>query len=70
MTEMDTNENIEESPSWVIREKVSKKVILETFNIKIVKALNKTKYEAIPILKYLQEFNLQVKNSSLTKPNE
>lgn len=43
--------------SWVIREKVSKKVIMETFDPQLVAALSSKKYEAIPILQYLQSIN-------------
>lgn len=43
--------------SWVIREKVSKKVICETYDPAKVAALNKTKYEAVPILEYLASLN-------------
>lgn len=45
------------SASWVVREKTSKKVIFETFNQKIVDALNTEKYEAIPIREYLESLN-------------
>lgn len=43
--------------SWVIREKATRKVLFETFNRKIVEALNTDRYEAIPILEYLQSLN-------------
>jgi hypothetical protein len=43
--------------SWVIRNKVTKEVVLETFNPKAVAALNTEKYEAIPILEYLASLN-------------
>lgn len=45
------------SASWVIREKETGKVIMETFDSRKVTALNTSKYEAVPILKYLQELN-------------
>lgn len=35
--------------SWVIREKATGKVLFETFNPKVVKALNTAKYEAVEI---------------------
>jgi len=41
--------------SWVIREKATGRVLFETFEAKTVAALNTEKYEAVPILKYLQE---------------
>lgn len=43
--------------SWVIREKVTGRVICETFNHKAVDALNTDRYEAVPILEYLQSLN-------------
>lgn len=43
--------------SWIIRNKLTKKVIFETFNPNVVTALNKTVYEAVPILDYLQSLN-------------
>lgn len=49
---METN-----SASWVIREKATGNVIAETFNKKIVNALNTNKYEAVPIHKYLASLN-------------
>lgn len=48
------------SASWVIREKATGKVIMETFDQKKVDALNTAKYEAVPIQQYL---------ASLNKPN-
>ena len=46
--------------SWVIREKATGRVILETFNPKLVAALNTARYEAVPILDYLVEINRQI----------
>lgn len=43
--------------SWVIRDRATKAVICETFNPKSVAALNAAKYEAVPILEYLQSLN-------------
>lgn len=50
--------------SWVLRNKVTKEVILETFDPKAVAALNTAKYEAVPILDYLVELNRQIKQES------
>lgn len=47
--------------SWVIRNKDTKEVIFETFNRETVDALNTQKYEAVPIMQYLQELNKQIK---------
>lgn len=46
-----------EPASWVIKEKSTGKVVLETFNKKFVNALNTERYAAIPILEYLQGLN-------------
>lgn len=43
--------------SWVVRNKATGEVILETYNPKLVAALNAEKYEAVPILQYLQSLN-------------
>jgi hypothetical protein len=45
------------SASWVIREKETGLVILETFDAAKVRALNTIKYEAVPILEYLRSLN-------------
>jgi hypothetical protein len=50
--------------SWVIREKETKKVICETFSRRMIDSLNTLKYEAVPILEYLQEFNRSAACSS------
>lgn len=50
--------------SWVIREKETGRAILETFNKRTVEAINVERYEAVPILQYLQEFNRAVKESA------
>lgn len=46
--------------SWVIREKATGRVICETFNARMVAALNREKYEAVPIGQYLGELNRQI----------
>lgn len=43
--------------SWVIKEKATGTVILETFNAKVVDALNTVKYQAVPILEHLAGLN-------------
>lgn len=43
--------------SWIIREKVTAKVLFETFDRKKVDALNTSKYEAVPIGEYLASLN-------------
>jgi len=48
--------------SWVIRNKISKEVIFETFDETLIEKLNNLTYEAVSILDYLVEFNKRVIN--------
>jgi len=43
--------------SWVLRNKLTKEVICETFDPRKVAALNTDKYEAVPIGEYLGSLN-------------
>lgn len=43
--------------SWIIRNKETGEVIAETFNKRVVEALNVKKYEAVPILNHLVSMN-------------
>lgn len=43
--------------SWVIRERGTGKVIMETFDQNIVQRLNTQRYEAVPIQVYLGSLN-------------
>lgn len=43
--------------SWVIKNRETGEIIMETFNRKHVDALNTAKYEAVPILEHLQSLN-------------
>jgi hypothetical protein len=54
-------QSLSRTASWVIRNKETKEVIMETFSEKLVKALNTLKYEAVPVLAYLQEINAAIK---------
>jgi len=54
--------------SWVILEKATKKVLFETFSRKTVDALNKTKYEAVPILDHLVVLNREIKRLEKIAP--
>jgi len=49
--------SLNRTASWVIRNKDTKEVVLETFDAKKVEALNTAKYEAVPIGQYLGELN-------------
>jgi hypothetical protein len=50
-------DSLAKTASWVIREKGTGKVIMETFDPKQVEALNTNKYEAVPIQEYLGSIN-------------
>lgn len=62
--------------SWVVRRLATGEVMFETFNPKVVEALNTERYEAVPILAYLQSLNgkalpLQVSgNTENEHPND
>ena len=43
--------------SWVIVDITTKQAIFETFNESILSKLNTEKYQAVPILAYLQSLN-------------
>lgn len=47
--------------SWIIKELDSGRVILETFDSRVVARLNTDKYIAIPIVEYLQNLNKTIK---------
>lgn len=46
-----------ETQSWVIREKTTGNVVMETYDRAILDTLNTEKYEAVPILEYLASLN-------------
>lgn len=52
-----------QTTSWVIRNKETREVIMETFDKRKVDALNTTKYEAVPILEYLVSLNREVRDA-------
>jgi len=49
--------SLERTASWVIRDKTTKQVVMETYDPKKVERLNTAKYEAVPIGQYLGELN-------------
>jgi hypothetical protein len=51
-----------ETASWVIREKATGRVIMETFDKRVVDRLNTTKYEAVPIHEHLAGINRNKKS--------
>lgn len=50
--------------SWVIRERATGRVMFETFNARTAAAINTAKYEAVPILEYLQSINGKAKEQA------
>ncbi len=63
---MNKKSNQRKPASWVLREKATGTVIAETFDERMVNALNTDKYEAIPILEYLQTLNAAIKANAPT----
>ena len=55
--------------SFVVIRKEDGFAVFETFNHEIVKRLNKEKYEAIPIMKYLSDLNKKIKDEACHKTN-
>lgn len=47
--------------SWVIREKATGNVVMETFDRKKVDALNTAKYEAVPVAQHIAQLNAKSK---------
>ena len=54
---MQPTNSLSRTASWVIREKATGNVLFETYSASLVGALNTVKYEAVPILAYLQSLN-------------
>lgn len=46
-----------QTASWIIRNKATGAVVMETFNADIIKKINAEKYEAVPVLEYLASMN-------------
>lgn len=53
----------ETTPSWVIRETATGRVLFEAFDARVVAALNRARYEAVPILEYLQGLNRAIREA-------
>lgn len=49
------------SASWIIRNRQTGEVVMETFAKRVVDALNAEKYEAVPVLQYLAALNKDLK---------
>ena len=55
--ELQPTNSLSKTASWVVRNKETKEVLFETYDQNKVDALNSDKYEAVPILAYLQSIN-------------
>jgi hypothetical protein len=62
------NPMLDNPASWVIREKATGKVVMETFDKAKVNALNTEKYEAVPVAKYLGDLNKSTKEDAQPTP--
>ncbi|RWL14890.1 MAG: hypothetical protein EOR57_31585 [Mesorhizobium sp.] len=60
-TRIPNDSSLNRTASWVLRDKETKTVIMETFDPKTVERLNTDKYEAVPIGQYLGEINGKAK---------
>lgn len=47
--------------SFVIVRKADGQAIMETFSARVAERVNKSKYEAVPILDYLERLNAKIK---------
>ena len=54
-------EPVEKPASWVIRERATGRVIMETFNEHLLETIN-PEYEMVPIERYLDELNSKLRN--------
>lgn len=58
---LEPTNSLQRTASWVVREKDTGKVVMETFDKKKVDALNTEKYEAVPVQQHLGELNAAIK---------
>lgn len=49
--------------SWVIVEKATDKAVCEFYEWETVKKINREKYRVVPIIKFLEDFNRNLKQS-------
>ena len=56
--------SLEQTASWVIREKHTGRAVFETFDSGCLEVVKDTKFEAVPILLYLQELNRKIKQEA------
>lgn len=50
--------------SWVIINRATGAAVMETYRPFIAGAVNTKKYEAVPVLRYLQELNARIKRGA------
>lgn len=62
MNRLEPSNTLSRTASWVIKDKTNGAVLFETFNPQVVERLNTKRYEAVPILQYLQELNREIRN--------
>lgn len=55
--------SLSRTASWVIVERSTGKAIVETFLPNVAAAINTARYEAVPILAYLQNLNRSIRES-------
>ena len=56
-----STEAVMKPASWIIRNREAGRVLFETYEPEYVRCLNTAKYEAVPILKYLQEISARIR---------
>ena len=50
--------------SWVVKEVSTGRVVLETFSARVVSALNRDRYKAVPIREHLAELNASIREEA------
>src|SRR5699024_3614963 len=66
-TAQDSVDHSGRQSSWGIRDKETGETVLETFDRKVVDALNTAKYEAVPVGQHLAQLNRQGRNAERTE---
>jgi hypothetical protein len=62
-------QSLRKTASWVIQNKLTKEALFETYSERVVAALNTAKYEAVPILQYLQNLNASIRAAQAGQNN-
>ena len=50
--------------SWIVTDRVTGKAVLETYNRKVIDAINQTRYRVEPALEYLCRVNREIRNAN------